>query len=180
MLQVPVHLANLTGMPSADEMVDMAKTAARTLFEEEGFVQTVTILYCDAHRPVSGGPGQRVAALVCAADFPNKKTWQSFLLELADKMGPVAVVSSTEVWIIEGPLGSEMDDVLPSESPNRVEYVMVTIENKTGMTAWRARIDREVPGDEKSKGTLQDWEVMTVQTRGVGTFADYFWSAPKA
>lgn len=172
MLKVPVHLANLTGIPSADEMVDMAKTAAQTLFEEEGFVQTVTILYCKDPR--------QVAALVCAADFPNKQTWQEFLRELADRMNPMAVVSSTEVWMVEGPQDSMKDDVMPSQDPNRVEYVMVTIENKTGMSAWRARIDREIPGDEKSKGTLREWEVMTIQTRGVGTFADHFWSAPQA
>lgn len=172
MIQVPVHLSKIESLPTADEMVDMAKTASQSMFEREGFVQTVSIFYRDA--PNSS------AALVCAADFPNKATWVGFLRELAEEFRPQAVVTSTEVWMVDKPLSEDNENTIPSLDPDRVEYLMVTVENKSGMSAWRARIEREVPGDEKSKGTLGKWEVMTVNTRGVGTFSDYFWAAPKA
>jgi hypothetical protein len=171
-VQVPVHLCDLTGMPNADEMVDLAKSASEEMFKREGFSQTVSIMYCD-------GP-KRVAALVCAADFPTKRHWLEFLVEMAERLTPTAVVTSSEVWMLDQPYGKADESVRPSESPDRVEYLAVTIENKAGMSAWRARIDRKIPGDEKSEGTVQAWELMTLNARGVGTLAEYFCPAPKA
>ena len=170
-VQVPVHLCNLTGMPNADEMADLAKSASEEMFKREGFSQTVSIMYCDEPR--------RVAALVCAADFPTKRHWLEFLIEMADQFTPTAVVTASEVWMVDSPYGTELS-VPPSESPDRAEYLTVTIESKAGMSAWRALIERSIPGDEKSEGTIKDWQLMTLNSKGVGTFANYFCPAPKA
>jgi len=162
-------------MPKTDmsKLLDEAKAFAADLFGRTGAVPLTFILF---------GRGRK--AVVHAPDLPSdavKDRVAAAVREFARRAKPVAIATACESWMVMEPLADtttprqalDAPPLVPSEHPRRIEAVFVSVESSTGgVEAAFARILREQPGDEKSKGTLGPWEPMP--TWLTGRFGGWF------
>lgn len=125
-----------------ENILDSMEPTAREWFETEGRVPVFFIVY-----------SARGAMFVANADL-SPDAYASAVRHIAEQHDAYAVATIAEVRMMT----AESRDTLPRSfkgALGAVEAVVVMVEHRDGQVIARALIEREVPGDESSKGTLK-------------------------
>lgn len=100
----------------------------------------------------------------------QKQLVSEYVKASARELRAMAVGHVSECYTMEATLEeAKALDVSKSlrNHPNRVEQLYFSIESKDGKhVSYSNRIDRLIPGNEKTKGTLQGWVELKAMTQG--------------
>jgi hypothetical protein len=136
--------------------VTKLQAISRALLIQDGEHMAIAFLFA-THDPVRGVDAKHVLP-VGAAQFAtdeHKDAFSQVLRSLAIQTKAIAIVFITEIWMLEKKEGPLDTSIRPSESPDRVEALMLSSEHvRLGHRLFYARITR----DPEGKPIVADWE----------------------
>jgi hypothetical protein len=87
-----------------------------------------------------------IVTMVCPdmCSESGKDAWTSAIRKTASKLAACGVILINEAWMVMAEKDVDITKIRPSESPNRIEVVMVVLEHiAAGKEMWMANIIRE-------------------------------------
>lgn len=145
---------------------ESSKGFMTTCFEENGNVHLGVVLYSN-YNPDTGELMPDNMAAIYIPCLIEKQAWAQKCREEAVSKKAVMAALISETWVAALPIGTLPDGPI-SQRPDRVEKLMLVIETigESSPVVWSNTIQREIPGDEASPGSLLGWEM--TETMGVG------------
>ena len=140
------------------EIRDAAVADARELFERDGKI--LPIMFMFQWNEDREKFSQAMLPLNTMDKLP-KDVIAAILKDLTVKLEADAIIMVIEGWALQGPAADKQiaaPTIQIKDHPDHYEVVNVIAEARWGAWQYMAKITRQTPGDESSKGTLEAGE----------------------